>query len=254
MAFGGLGRFSKTSHVARAPVSPESSAALLIPSRLRSCGRKESKPHALRRWNLNPVRLPIPPRPHERSAYERGPAKSTRPGAHAPPEPPDTPYGSIFSLACYFRLFHAGGMSPFLVAAGLVLSQPVVVDGDTLRDGQGERYRVENIDAPERGRRARCDAERVLAEQARDALIEWVTRARRAEAFPVGRRDRWARGRLHPDRRREPRRAVHRARPREPWHGRRAIFARRYCQPHDDACGGFVERARDRPFCVMRTS
>jgi hypothetical protein len=28
------------------------------------CGRRGSNPHSLRRWNLNPVRLPIPPRPH----------------------------------------------------------------------------------------------------------------------------------------------------------------------------------------------
>jgi hypothetical protein len=28
------------------------------------CGRRDSNPHSLRRWNLNPVRLPIPPRPH----------------------------------------------------------------------------------------------------------------------------------------------------------------------------------------------
>ena len=80
-----------------------------------------------------------------------------------------------------------------LVAAGLVLSQPAAVDGDTLRDAEGERYRVENIDAPERGARARCEAERALAEQARDELIRWVARARRVEAFPVGRRDTFGR-------------------------------------------------------------
>ncbi len=27
------------------------------------CGRRDSNPHDLRRWNLNPVRLPVPPRP-----------------------------------------------------------------------------------------------------------------------------------------------------------------------------------------------
>src|SRR4029077_9060618 len=27
------------------------------------CGRGDSNPHDLHRWNLNPVRLPIPPRP-----------------------------------------------------------------------------------------------------------------------------------------------------------------------------------------------
>jgi hypothetical protein len=28
------------------------------------CGRRDLNPHNLHRWNLNPVRLPIPPRPH----------------------------------------------------------------------------------------------------------------------------------------------------------------------------------------------
>src|SRR5262245_48380243 len=27
------------------------------------CGRRDSNPHDLRHWNLNPARLPIPPRP-----------------------------------------------------------------------------------------------------------------------------------------------------------------------------------------------
>ena len=45
---------------------------------------------------------------------------------------------------------------PLLVAGGLVLAQPIVVDGDTLHDGRSETYRVENFDAPERGARAEC--------------------------------------------------------------------------------------------------
>ena len=42
------------------------------------CGRRDSNPHDFRRWNLNPVRLPIPPRPPEKvlraqlSAERRG--------------------------------------------------------------------------------------------------------------------------------------------------------------------------------------
>ena len=31
----------------------------------RWCGRRDSNSHTLRRWNLNPVRLPISPRPHQ---------------------------------------------------------------------------------------------------------------------------------------------------------------------------------------------
>ena len=84
-------------------------------------------------------------------------------------------------------------ISPLLVAAGLVLSQPVVVDGDTLHDGRRETYRVENIDAPERGARAQCLDERALAEAARAYVLEWVARARRVEAPPSGRRDRYGR-------------------------------------------------------------
>lgn len=79
-----------------------------------------------------------------------------------------------------------------LAMAGLVLSQPQVIDGDTLRDGD-ERYRVENIDAPERGGRARCGAERDLAEAARDYVAAWVRGARLIEAEPIGRRDRYGR-------------------------------------------------------------
>ena len=30
------------------------------------CGRRDLNSYALRHWNLNPARLPIPPRPHER--------------------------------------------------------------------------------------------------------------------------------------------------------------------------------------------
>jgi micrococcal nuclease len=79
-----------------------------------------------------------------------------------------------------------------VLAAGLMLVQPVVIDGDTLRDGE-ERYRVENIDAPEHGGRAACAAERVLAERARDYLMLWVASARRVEVESVGRRDRYGR-------------------------------------------------------------
>lgn len=79
-----------------------------------------------------------------------------------------------------------------LLAVGLALAHPVVVDGDTLRDGD-ERYRVENIDAPERGQRAECPEERALAEAARAYVGEWVAGAQRDEALPTGRRDRYGR-------------------------------------------------------------
>jgi len=40
-----------------------------------------------------------------------------------------------------------------------------VTDGDTVRLGD-ERIRIENIDAPETGQRAECDAERLLGQLA----------------------------------------------------------------------------------------
>lgn len=79
-----------------------------------------------------------------------------------------------------------------ILSLGLTLAQPVVVDGDTLRDGS-ERYRVENIDAPERGARAECAGERALAETATAYVTNWVSSARRVEAALTGRRDRYGR-------------------------------------------------------------
>ncbi len=111
-----------------------------------------------------------------------------------------------------------------LAFAGLVLSQPLVIDGDTLRDGD-ERYRVENIDAPERGGRAQCGAERDLAEAARDYLRTWVSSARVVEAEPVGRRDRYGRivARISIDGVDLGERLMARGLA-QPWRGRRANF------------------------------
>ncbi|HVY85274.1 MAG TPA: thermonuclease family protein [Caulobacterales bacterium] len=83
-------------------------------------------------------------------------------------------------------------LAGLILVAGFALAQPTVVDGDTLRDGS-ERYRVENIDAPERGARAECPEERALAEASRAYVAEWVSEARRVEAIPGGRRDRYGR-------------------------------------------------------------
>ena len=35
------------------------------------CGRRDSNSHTLRRWNLNPVCLPIPPHPHLKRLKQR---------------------------------------------------------------------------------------------------------------------------------------------------------------------------------------
>ncbi len=99
----------------------------------------------------------------------------------------------VFYLAHSLRLHYAAGvLAPLLLAAGLVLTQPVVIDGDTLRDGE-ERYRVENIDAPERGQRAECLEERALAEAARAYVGAWIAAAVQVEVEPSGRRDRYGR-------------------------------------------------------------
>jgi len=49
----------------------------------------------------------------------------------------------------------------------------IVIDGDTLRIGT-ERIRLINIDAPEMGNGAECDAERALAEVAKQKMTEIV--------------------------------------------------------------------------------
>jgi endonuclease YncB( thermonuclease family) len=79
------------------------------------------------------------------------------------------------------------------VVFALALSQPSVVDGDTLGDAAGERYRVENIDAPERGARSACPEERALAEAARAYVEAWISQSDEVEAIPIGRRDRYGR-------------------------------------------------------------
>ena len=80
-----------------------------------------------------------------------------------------------------------------LLFAGQILAQPIVVDGDTLHDGREATYRVENLDAPERGWRAQCPGEAALGEAATAELRRWVASAARVEAFPIGRLDRYGR-------------------------------------------------------------
>ena len=87
-----------------------------------------------------------------------------------------------------------------LLTALVVLVSPVTVDGDTVRAG-GETYRVANIDAPESGWRAQCLYERRLAVAASEFVRQEMAAARRVEALPVGRRDRYGRvvAHLHVD-------------------------------------------------------
>ena len=114
-----------------------------------------------------------------------------------------------------------------LLAFGLLLQQPTAIDGDTLRDADGERYRVENIDAPERGARSECPEERVLAEAASAYVVAWIAEARRVEAHPVGRRDRYGRivARIEIDGVDLGERLIARGLA-QPWRGRKANFCR----------------------------
>ncbi len=110
---------------------------------------------------------------------------------------------------------------PFAVA----LLQPYAIDGDTLRDVQGVSYRVENIDAPERGQRAECAHERALAETARSYVRAWIERSRTVEALPVGRRDSYGRvvARIEIDGVDLGERLIARGLA-QPWRGRKANF------------------------------
>ncbi len=112
-----------------------------------------------------------------------------------------------------------------LLAFAVLLSQPQAIDGDTLRDAQGERYRVENIDAPERGSRSGCLEERVLAEAASAYVEAWIAQARQVEAHATGRRDRYGRivARIEIDGVDLGERLIARGLA-QPWRGRKADF------------------------------
>lgn len=83
-------------------------------------------------------------------------------------------------------------MIGLILIAGVVLATPTAIDGDTVRDG-AQRYRVANLDAPEVGSHARCPEERVAGEAARAEVAHLIADARRVEAHPTGRRDRYGR-------------------------------------------------------------
>ncbi len=77
---------------------------------------------------------------------------------------------------------------------GAVEQRMRVIDGDTLEDmTQDITYRLVNIDTPETGSRARCDAERTLGDRATEAARSLVAHAQRLELRPTGRLDRYGR-------------------------------------------------------------
>ncbi len=69
-----------------------------------------------------------------------------------------------------------------------------VIDGDTFEDLEtGERYRLENIDTPETGGRARCAAERQLGDRATRQARALITSADILDVRRTGRIDRYDR-------------------------------------------------------------
>ena len=71
----------------------------------------------------------------------------------------------------------------------------IVVDGDTLKASDAY-VRVENIDTPEAGWRAECDAERMLADRATAEARSLITGAGRVEILESG-TDRYGRTLAH---------------------------------------------------------
>ena len=63
----------------------------------------------------------------------------------------------------------------FFTRCGQGSSFACVSDGDSFRLGK-RKIRIRGIDAPESGEKARCEAERVKAEQAAEALLAWLNR------------------------------------------------------------------------------
>jgi micrococcal nuclease len=69
-----------------------------------------------------------------------------------------------------------------------------VIDGDTFEDtGANVTYRIENIDTPETGSRARCAAERELGNRATSAARALIANAADFEIRATGRIDRYER-------------------------------------------------------------
>lgn len=69
-----------------------------------------------------------------------------------------------------------------------------VIDGDTVEDTEAAiTYRVVNIDTPETGDRAACQAERLLGAQATAAARALIAAAETIDLRTVGRTDRYGR-------------------------------------------------------------
>lgn len=98
-----------------------------------------------------------------------------------------------------------------------------IIDGDTVEvRGSNERVRLMNIDTPEMGDGARCQAERTAASRARRALQQIVQDARTITLHSSGGQDRYGRtlGTLRADGRDIGRMLIEQGHAR-PWRGRR---------------------------------
>lgn len=69
-----------------------------------------------------------------------------------------------------------------------------VIDGDTIEDQAADiTYRLENIDTPETGPRARCVAERDAGNRAKERVRTLIAEAQAFAIRPTGRIDRYGR-------------------------------------------------------------
>jgi len=85
----------------------------------------------------------------------------------------------------------AAGVSPLLAKGEPYAPKSVsIVDGDTLKV-DGVNVRISNLDTPERGSRAECDAERFLAVQASIAAETLIVAG--VTIWPEGRADKYDR-------------------------------------------------------------
>ena len=72
---------------------------------------------------------------------------------------------------------------PTLSGTAISASHVQVIDGDTIRI-DGRTYRLVGFDTPERGRGARCERERALAESATNYLAQLLTRGAHLQPVP----------------------------------------------------------------------
>lgn len=86
------------------------------------------------------------------------------------------------------------GRTQHISASHTDVRQIRVIDGDTFEDtADNITYRIENIDTPETGSRARCAAERDLGNRATRAARTLIANAGNLEIHPTGRIDRYDR-------------------------------------------------------------